>query len=339
MQEKWAALQQEACAEALNRRMDELEQALAASGAMNLQRWNADGWIDAAAAAAEWQAAAQRCRAFTEKRTEALNVGFGADGAYLYYDLNGIRKGDWATVSPILRVGDSAVVRKPTGNGTVKGPLDTEFLYWSTQADGNGRVYYPGESILLDSPETVLYAIWRKPHFADVKHGAYYYNAVQWAYFHQPQITSGTDEAHFSPHKVCTREEFVTLLWAAQGKPTPTQTENPFRDVKASKYYYRPILWAVERGITSGVRPDAFGIGLSCTREQAVTFLWTAMGRPEPTLTEHPFTDVRANRYYAKAILWALENGITSGMTATTFGVGQPCTRAQAAVFLFKALR
>ena len=339
VQEKWAALQATECAEPLHRRMDELAQALAASGAMNLQRWNADGWIDAETAAAAWQAAAQRCRTFITKRTEALNVGFGADGAYLYYDLNGIRKGDWASVSPILRIGDFAVLRKPTENGSVKGPKDTEFLYWNTRADGSGKACYPGESLLLDNPETVLYAIWRTPAFEDVKHDAYYYDAVQWAYFHQPQITSGTDASHFSPNKVCTREEIVTLLWAVQGKPAPTRTDNPFCDVKANKYYYRPILWALEHGVTSGVRPDAFGVGRCCTREQVVTFLWAAAGKPKPKTTACPFSDVKPNAYYYDAVLWATENGITSGMTKTTFGTGLPCTRAQVAVFLFATYR
>lgn len=339
VQEKWAALQTAECTQALNRRMDALVQALAASGAMNLRRWGETEAESGETAAEVWQAAVRRSRDFVAKRTQALDVGFGADGAYLYYDYNGLKSGEWASVSPILRVGASTLVRQPTGNGKVKAPQGTEFLYWNTAADGSGKAYYPGDSLPLRSPETVLYAIWRTPPFADVKRGAYYYDAVQWAYFHQPQITSGTDAAHFSPNRICTREEFVTLLWAAAGKSVPNRTENPFRDVKAGKYYYAPILWALEHGVTGGLRPDAFGVGRRCTREQTVTFLWAAAGRPKPRITTCPFSDVKKNAYYFDAVLWAVENGITSGMTKTTFGVGQPCTRAQAAVFLFSAYR
>ena len=174
--------------------------------------------------------------------------------------------------------------------------------------------------------------------FEDVKEGKYYYDAVLWAYYHDPQITGGTDETHFSPNKTCTREQIVTFLWKAKGAPEPTMTFNPFTDVKESKYYYKAVLWAVQNGITGGVGDGKFGVGQPCTREQAVTFLWKACGSPEPTTTENPFTDVKEGKYYYKAVLWAVENGITGGTSADKFGVGKTCTRAQIVTFLYKAL-
>ena len=174
--------------------------------------------------------------------------------------------------------------------------------------------------------------------FVDVKEGKYYYNAVLWAYYHDPQVTGGTDATHFSPNKTCTREQIVTFLWKACGAPEPTTTSNPFKDVKSTKYYYKAVLWAVENGITGGVGDGKFGVGQPCTREQAMTFLWKACGSPEPTSTSNPFADVKRGKYFYQAVLWAVENNITSGTSATTFGVGQTCTRGQIVTFLYKAM-
>ena len=189
--------------------------------------------------------------------------------------------------------------------------------------------------------DMTLYARWTPDEnpFSDVETGKYYYAAVQWAYNHQPQITGGTDESHFSPKQTCTREQVVTFLYAANGCPDLTNNRNPFTDVAEGKYYYKAVLWANQHNpqITGGVTETTFGVKSPCKREQVVTFLWKAAGAPEPQTQENPFTDVRADKYYYKAVLWAVENGITSGMNATTFGVGQTCTRAQIVTFLFAA--
>ena len=172
--------------------------------------------------------------------------------------------------------------------------------------------------------------------FVDVKEGKYYYNAVLWACYYSPQITNGTDETHFSPSKDCTREQIVTFLWKAAGAPEPSSTNNPFTDVKSSKYYYKAVLWAVQNGITNGISADKFGVGQPCKREQVVTFLWKTAGAPDPETTENPFTDVKEGKYYYKAVMWAVENKITSGVSADKFGVGQTCTRGQIVTFLYK---
>ena len=172
--------------------------------------------------------------------------------------------------------------------------------------------------------------------FEDVHYGRYYFDAVQWAYYHDPQITGGTDATHFSPNAPCTREQIVFFLWAAAGKPAPTQTETSFTDVKQNRYYYNAVLWAQETGITSGVSETEFGVGQYCTRAQVVTFLWRAAGSQEPTQTANPFQDVSADAYYAKAVLWAVEKQITGGTAADAFSPKLFCTRAQVVTFLYR---
>ena len=116
-------------------------------------------------------------------------------------------------------------------------------------------------------------------------------------------------------------------------------SENPFKDVNANDYYAEPVLWAVENGITNGTSASTFSPNAPCTRGQIVTFLWRACGSPEPTKTENPFTDVKAGEYYYKAVLWAVEEGITTGLSDTTFGPNATCTRGQVATFLWRSQR
>ena len=114
--------------------------------------------------------------------------------------------------------------------------------------------------------------------------------------------------------------------------------ENPFRDVKQGEYFYDPVLWAVNHQpqITNGTGANTFSPGSTCTRGQAVTFLWRAKGCPEPKSTNNPFTDVEEDAYYCKAVLWANENSITNGTGANTFSPEEPCTRAHVVTFLWR---
>lgn len=112
--------------------------------------------------------------------------------------------------------------------------------------------------------------------------------------------------------------------------------ENPFTDLKEESYYYDAVLWAVEKGITSGATTTTFAPEDPCTRGQMMAFLWRAAGCPEPKATDCKFTDVDLDSYYGKAVLWAIENGITSGTSTTTFGPGDECTRGQMAAFLMR---
>ena len=117
-----------------------------------------------------------------------------------------------------------------------------------------------------------------------------------------------------------------------------TEPETPvFTDVPTSAYYYDAVLWAVENGVTEGTSATTFSPDMSCTRAQMVTFLWRAAGSPEPVTTTNPFTDVNSGVYYYDAVLWAVEQGITSGTSATTFAPDATCTRAQTVTFLYRA--
>ena len=130
------------------------------------------------------------------------------------------------------------------------------------------------------------------------------------------------------------KEEKLTIV-----SNDPTE-QNPFSDVPEDQYYYEPVLWAVEEGITTGTGDGStFSPSRACTRAQVVTFLWRAAGCPEPQSMTHNFTDVVAGSYYEKAVIWAVENGITSGKgSATTFKPDLTCTRAEVVTFLWRAL-
>lgn len=170
--------------------------------------------------------------------------------------------------------------------------------------------------------------------FSDVPIANYFYPTVLWAY--EKGITSGRTETTFAPNDPCKRSEVVTFLHRAQGKPVPNSVQSEFTDVKIGKFYTDAVAWAVEKSVTQGMGDGTFGVDRECTRAQVVTFLWRTAGCPEPTSAEHPFTDLNPKGFYYKAVLWAVENGITSGMTATTFGVDNICTRGQIVTFLHR---
>ena len=172
--------------------------------------------------------------------------------------------------------------------------------------------------------------------FTDVPRDKYYYEPVMWAYYHAPQITGGVTATSFGPNKECTREQIMTFLWKANGAPEPESDTCAFTDVKSGKYYYKAIIWAVENKITGGVGNGKFGVGKPCTRAQTVTFLWKAMGSPDPGTSSNPFTDVEPGKYYYNAILWAVKEGVTGGVGGGKFGVSKTCTRAQVVTFLSK---
>ena len=170
--------------------------------------------------------------------------------------------------------------------------------------------------------------------FMDVKTDSFYYDSVMWAV--KNGVTSGTDLSHFDPNGECLRAQVVTFLWRAAGCPMPTDAENPFEDVAESDYYYNAVLWAVEQGITAGVDATHFAPMQSCSRAQVVAFLHRAMSSPKVSTESSPFTDVVAGEWYELPVLWAVENGITAGLSADTFGVNTVCNRAQVVTFLYR---
>lgn len=184
---------------------------------------------------------------------------------------------------------------------------------------------------------TVAIKIGQTMNFIDVKTSDYFYNSVKWAV--GKNITNGTSSTTFSPYKSCTRAEIVTFLWRAAGSPEPTTTRNPFRDVNAVTHssYYKAILWASQKGITSGTSTTAFSPDQVCTRAQIVTFLYRYAGQPSGYYS-NPFKDVGATSEasYYNAIRWAVGKGITSGTSATTFSPYASCNRAEAVTFLYR---
>ena len=184
---------------------------------------------------------------------------------------------------------------------------------------------------------TVAIKIGQTMNFIDVKTTDYFYNSVKWAV--GKNITNGTSSTTFSPYKSCTRAEIVTFLWRAAGSPEPTTTRNPFRDVNAVTHssYYKAILWASQKGITSGTSTTAFSPDQVCTRAQIVTFLYRYAGQPSGYYS-NPFKDVGATSEasYYNAVLWAVGKGITTGTSATTFSPYASCNRAEAVTFLYR---
>ena len=168
--------------------------------------------------------------------------------------------------------------------------------------------------------------------FTDVNSNTYYYDAVAWAM--EQGITSGTTAITFSPDAPCTRAQIVTFLWRAAGSPVMGEN-NPFTDVTPGSYYYDAVQWAVAQGITVGTSANTFSPDVTCTRGQAVTFLYRYEKSPVVS-GGNAFTDVPSNAYYTNAVQWAVNNGVTSGTSATTFSPNATCTRGQIVTFLYR---
>lgn len=169
--------------------------------------------------------------------------------------------------------------------------------------------------------------------FVDVKTGDYFYDAVLWAV--EKGITNGTSAETFSPEAPCTRAQIVTFLWRAAGSPVVNYAMD-LSDVAGDAYYAEAVRWALSEGITTGTSADQFSPDATCTREQAVTFLYRAAGSPAVS-GESAFEDVGADAYYARAVAWAAQNGVTNGISQALFGTGSDCTRAQIVTFLYRA--
>ncbi len=168
--------------------------------------------------------------------------------------------------------------------------------------------------------------------FRDVSSGSYYADAVEWAV--SRRIVSGTGSGTFSPNQSCTRGEIVTFLWRAAGSPR-MYGSCPFTDVHSSDYFYQACIWAVRNGVTYGTSRTTFSPYQSCTRGEAVTFLWRNAGQPRVTRSSG-FWDVPSNQYYATAVAWAHQNGIAEGTTFATFSPNLTCTRAQIVEFIYR---
>lgn len=166
--------------------------------------------------------------------------------------------------------------------------------------------------------------------FFDVKPGDWFYDAVQWAV--GKNIAAGTSATTFSPKETCTRAQILTFLWRAAGSPEP-ETDGAFADVAPEDYYAKAALWAKEKGLVEG---ESFNGNTPCTRGEAVIYLWKLAG--SPAASGGKFSDVPAGSDVAQAVAWAVEQGVTSGTSDTTFSPEQTCARGQIVTFLYRDL-
>ena len=169
--------------------------------------------------------------------------------------------------------------------------------------------------------------------FVDVKKDDYYYDAVIWAV--GKGIAKGVTDTTFQPNASCTRAEMVTFLYRAAGSPEPTNKVNPFTDVAEDSYYYKAVLWAVEKGIAKGTSETTFSPNDTCTRGQTVAFLYRYANSPAVS-GSNSFADVSETAYYYNATLWAMSEKVTEGTSATTFSPNDLCTRGQIVTFLYR---
>ena len=196
---------------------------------------------------------------------------------------------------------------------------------------GNGKYTFTMPASKVEIKATFVKKVETSP-FSDVSTSAYYYEAVKWA--QEKGITGGIGNGLFGPNQPCTRAQIVTFLWRAAGSPEP-KAMSSFADVSMDAYYAKAVAWAVENGITTGTGDGKFSPDATCTRAQSVTFLFRAIGKLVDSKAE--FSDVLTDSYYANAVAWAVENGVTNGIGGGLFGPNNSCTRAQIVTFLFRA--
>ena len=196
---------------------------------------------------------------------------------------------------------------------------------------GNGKYTFTMPASKVEVNATFVKEVETSP-FSDVSTSAYYYEAVKWA--QEKGITGGIGNGLFGPNQPCTRAQIVTFLWRAAGSPEP-KSMSSFSDVSTDSYYAKAVAWAVENGITTGTGDDKFSPDATCTRAQSVTFLFRAIGKLVDSKAE--FSDVLTDSYYANAVAWAVENGVTNGIGDGLFGPDNSCTRAQIVTFLYRA--
>jgi len=180
----------------------------------------------------------------------------------------------------------------------------------------------PGEYVDVSGSSTIrAFWKWVNP-FYDIYSSDIYYDAVLWAYYADPQITNGIDKTLFGPDMIVTRGQAVTFLWRSQGCPEPSSSYNPFVDISSGKYYYKPVLWALEKGITKGVDAKHFNPDDTLSTQHIITFLYR---------TKNPGKD----GWYGEAENWAADYsgkpfGVDIAVNNTT-----PCPRSHVVMFLY----
>ena len=265
----------------------------------------------------------------------APSSGGGSSSSSRRYDVSApsVKHGD-VTVSPKnASKGDTVTITVKPDSGyeldtlTVKDASGSKIKV-KDKGDGKFTFTMPASKVTVSAEFAEIETL----DFADVSTDAYYYEAVKWAA--KKGITGGIGNGLFGPNQPCTRAQIVTFLWRAAGSPEP-KAMSSFADVSADSYYAKAVAWAVENGITTGTGDGKFSPDATCTRAQSVTFLFRAIGKLVDSKAE--FSDVLTDSYYANAVAWAVENGVTNGIGDGLFGPDNSCTRAQIVTFLFRA--
>ena len=265
----------------------------------------------------------------------APSSGGGSSSSSRRYDVSApsVKHGD-VTVSPkSASKGDTVTITVKPDSGyeldtlTVKDASGSKIKV-KDKGDGKFTFTMPASKVTVSAEFAEIETL----DFADVPTDAYYYEAVKWAA--KKGITGGIGNGLFGPNQPCTRAQIVTFLWRAAGSPEP-KTMSSFADVSMDAYYAKAVAWAVENGITTGTGDGKFSPDATCTRAQSVTFLFRAIGKLVDSKAE--FSDVLTDSYYANAVAWAVENGVTNGIGDGLFGPDNSCTRAQIVTFLYRA--
>ena len=196
----------------------------------------------------------------------------------------------------------------------------------------------PTDPAPVESPEEPSEPLPEGIPFTDLpKSDHWAYDAIIWAYTHDPQITAGTSDTTFSPDSVLTRAEAMTFLWAAAGRPEPNEDSNRFTDVKRKSWFRTAVLWGLEQGYTDGTSENTFSPRRSVTTGEMLTFLYALAERPDYAIDTNPFSDVSEKKYFYDPVLWAYSNNILVGNEGVgdTFLPYTPCTRAYVVTYLY----
>ena len=270
----------------------------------------------------------------TAKRSSGGSSSSGSSGSSYAVSAPSAKNGD-VTVSPKnASKGDRVTITVKPDSGYEVGSvtvLDSKGNELKLTDKGNGKYTFTMPGGKVEVKATFVKAGETSP-FVDVPADSYYFDAVKWA--QKLGITNGKTDALFGSNDPCTRGQIVTFLWRAAGSPAPKGTAKVPADVLPGSYCYDAVAWAIENGVTNGFADGTFGVSSTCTRGQSVTFLYRALGTAPTTV--NGFTDVAAGDFYAEAVAWAVENGVTNGTTDSTFSPSNGCTRAQIVTFLFR---